>query len=439
MKKILILSYHFPPMNVIASQRAYGYANHFKKFGYEPTILTFNWNKSFEEMQCEMQDFDAQVIHEKQDDYNVIRIPVLKSGWLRFVKKQEGNFSYKLWIIISWLIGKLDVNPQILMHAKSESHYLKRYVKQGDYDLVMGVCSPHFHLKHCSELNKQTGIPYLLDFRDLWSNRILNKNYQPSFRFKLQDRMVAKYWRKWSQKAVALTITSKPWAKKLQEVTGAKVEVVTNGFEPQEIAVKEKRKTGDGILNVVHLGSVYHQQKMDILLEGVKRALATNPDLNLKIHFIGALREGENSKFSFNSRLDKMFANQLPERNYSITRRVDRAEALQWLVDADVLLFPAFPDTPGTYSGKIFEYLMAKKDILMFPSDHGVCEELLTETQAGVVCNTPDEMANYLSEKCRELKENGELVFEGNELVNQYSRERQCGVLASIINQHVKS
>jgi len=58
MKKILILSYHFPPMNVIASQRALGYANNFKKFGFEPTIVTYDWTKKAEDQYCLQPEYD---------------------------------------------------------------------------------------------------------------------------------------------------------------------------------------------------------------------------------------------------------------------------------------------------------------------------------------------------------------------------------------------
>lgn len=42
MKKVLIISYFFPPRPNIGSQRPYRLAKYFPKFGWEPTILTAN-------------------------------------------------------------------------------------------------------------------------------------------------------------------------------------------------------------------------------------------------------------------------------------------------------------------------------------------------------------------------------------------------------------
>lgn len=435
MKKILILSYHFPPMNVIASQRALGYANHLKKYGFEPTILTFDWSKPIEEQYCTVDEFEGKIQNEETENYKVIRIPVIGNKFYRFIDKQQGNLIYKLWVIWCWLSGKLDVSPRVLEFGRSERKYLQNYVNNKSFDVVLGIYSPHFHLKNCFFLHKASGIPYVLDFRDLWSNRILNKNYKPSFQFRLQDRMNSKYWKRWASKSLLLSITSKPWADKLAEVTGKYASVITNGYEPNEIESISLENNDSKELKIVHLGSIYHQQKIDMIVDALADVIEDHPDYRIKLYFVGAIREGtENSKFSFNSRVDKILSQRLTSEHFQATDRVDRAEAIKWLMKSDILLFPSFPDTPGTYSGKIFEYLMARKNILMFPSDKGVCDELIQETNAGAVCDTTEEIKQFLIQKYTEYLKNKSLRFQGNDTVRNFTRENQSKLQAKHIS-----
>jgi ATP-dependent Lon protease len=56
-------------------------------------------------------------------------------------------------------------------------------------------------LKNCSWANEKFNLPYILDYRDLWNNRIININYRPNITEKIQDDVSAYWWKKWSKKA----------------------------------------------------------------------------------------------------------------------------------------------------------------------------------------------------------------------------------------------
>src|SRR6185295_13004214 len=44
MQKVLIVAYFFPPCNLTASQRPFAWAKYLHEFGYEPIIVTRNWD-----------------------------------------------------------------------------------------------------------------------------------------------------------------------------------------------------------------------------------------------------------------------------------------------------------------------------------------------------------------------------------------------------------
>ena len=46
MKKVLIISYFFPPCNLTASRRIGGWAKYLHEFGFYPIVITRKWEKS---------------------------------------------------------------------------------------------------------------------------------------------------------------------------------------------------------------------------------------------------------------------------------------------------------------------------------------------------------------------------------------------------------
>ncbi|MCB9194913.1 MAG: glycosyltransferase [Flavobacteriales bacterium] len=431
MKKILILSYHFPPMNVIASQRALGYANHFKKFGLDPTVLTFDWNKTIQNQYCSKRDFDKRIIYENYENYKVIRIPVIQSFWFKifnFFSKLKMN---KLMVLLSWAIGGLDSNYELYNFRLSELRFLSKNCQ--NYDLAISIFSPHFHARNLYKIHRFSNLPYIIDHRDLWSNRILHKYYHPKFKMKVQDYFISYYWKKWEHKSMLSIITSSPWADKLEEIVSKPVLVITNGFDPKELDGIRKVEKKENDLSIVHVGSIYSQQKLEVFLEGLRDFVLKNKRLNIHVYFIGAERSNSKSGvYSFEQDIRSRIDRYLSCENYTITERVERKDALEWMANADVLYFPSFPDTPGTYSGKIFEYLMVGKPILMVPNDNDVCSSLIMETMAGNICSSPSEVTEFFERFVTDNKAVSSQIRNHNK-IDFYTRENQTRILANEI------
>lgn len=426
-------------MNVIASQRALGYANHLKKFGFEPTILTFDWSKPVDDQYCTKEEFKDLILIEQNDSYSVLKIPVLTSFKGKMISILRRIGLGRLAVLYSWWTGGLDLEPMSFDFRKAENHYLKNVLKPQDYDFYLGISSPHFHARNLYQLNKSQKVNYGLDFRDLWSNRIMNKKYAPTRAMKIQDRFTRKFWRKWSSQAKTITITSRPWADKLAELIDRKVDVITNGYEPSDVDLKAFDTSSNPTFKIVHTGSIYHQQRMDMLIDGLREFVVRRPEADIKLYLIGARRGNEiESKYSFNPRVENMLKASLDDRYWEVTDRIERKDSIQSLLDAELLLFPSFPDTPGTYSGKIFEYLMVKKNILMFPGDNDVCQQLINETNSGRICDNSSEISQIIEEMYDVYLSTAALPYNGNGKIETFTRENQTRKLSEVINESLK-
>ena len=84
----------------------------------------------------------------------------------------------------------------------------------------------------------------------------------------------------------------------------------------------------------------------------------------------------------------------------------------------------------GFCPGKVFEYLAAKKNILIAPADGDLTDSIIAETKAGRSVQTVEEMEEYLCQKYQEWLQHGTLSYGGiPEKLNKYSRKNQNMIL----------
>ncbi|HXH25696.1 MAG TPA: hypothetical protein VNI78_10630, partial [Vicinamibacterales bacterium] len=91
---------------------------------------------------------------------------------------------------------------------------------------------------------------------------------------------------------------------------------------------------------------------------------------------------------------------------------VPYAQSLNLQRGADVLLLLLWndPRERGVFTGKLFEYLGARRPILATGLEDGVAAELIRTRQAGFVSNRPDEIAGMLAQWCDAKQRDGRLA-----------------------------
>lgn len=137
MKKILIISPHFPPSNLTSVHRARFFAQHFPSFGWEPIILTVH-EKYYEEV----------------PDYNLEKLlpPDLKIEKVRALK-----------VFRPRILGDIGLRAFYSMYKKA-----KRLIKEENIDFVYITIPSFYGALWGRWLHKATGIPYGIDYIDPW-------------------------------------------------------------------------------------------------------------------------------------------------------------------------------------------------------------------------------------------------------------------------------
>ncbi|WP_425390376.1 hypothetical protein [Ekhidna sp.] len=427
MKKVLIISYFSLPFDVIASYRTNAYLKHFRSFGFYPTVLTHY-------MGMEEQN---GVSVEKDETGTVIRVPIRKSKLRALLRKAETMpILNKVSILTRWILGFLDSRPEMIDSYYSLKAYCFSELDVTKFDMVIGIYSPHHHLRLCYKLHRKFEIPYVLDFRDLWDNRILHAKYSPSAVEKIQDKLTLRWWSKWLHKASFFTTTSDPWRSKLELITDTKGEVVTNGFDEECFTNKEFRRSD--LFTIIHAGALYEDLELVIFLKGCKEFLRAFPDAKFKIKFLGADKNSGpgGKRVGFLSNPVERILKYIPQDYVEITTRVPKSRVVDEMYDAQIVLFLSHPQINGWYSGKVFDYLGARKTILMVPDDHSVVGDLILKTNAGVIANTAEEVCSYLKKSYLEWQKQGEIPYHGKEEeIIRYSRRKQVEKIAGLLNR----
>jgi hypothetical protein len=100
-----------------------------------------------------------------------------------------------------------------------------------------------------------------------------------------------------------------------------------------------------------------------------------------------------------------------------------------------LLIVNNVPSAKGILTGKIFEYLMAKRPILSIAPNNGDLAEILNNSNAGNVVDFNDEinLKKHILELYSQFK-NGTLTINSSN-VNQFHRREFTKKVAEIINQ----
>jgi hypothetical protein len=288
-------------------------------------------------------------------------------------------------------------------------------------DIIIASGPPFSSFIAASRLSRRLKVPWVADYRDLWSNSTYYIYPAPR---RALDRLIERVT---LRGAGSLVTVSEPLADELGRLHNRRADVVLNGHQPSCDVVDERERLS-GRLNLVHTGP-FNRGKRD------PRPLFD------AIALLGA--EGEGIRVHFAGR-----QNVIAERSARLSGcpdavvnhgQIERAESLRLQQRADVLLLLMWNDAgeSGIYSGKLFEYLFARRPILMLGWPHGVAADLIRSRGAGVVLNDPAAIAVQLRTWLAEAASSDGIRPLPRSVTNGLTRDEQNSKFARIIERSV--
>ena len=416
-KRILILAYYFPPCNSIGARRPVSWARYFTEQGYDVTVVSRHWSGELNEWADWLKSSEQRTPEMvEKEGYRVLYLPYTKTEY------PKGSFAAKINTFKNFLTGRIQPETDGLQYLP----FLKEHLEKESYDLMIATAEPYNLIDVAFQLNKHFGIPYIADYRDYEDHFVLAKDPQNSLFKKIENLSINTYTKKWTSNASLITSVCYPIADYLGELTGKRSIEITNGYE-YGMFNDLKEILNDKVFQFTVLGTIYPKQSLDELFEGVQVFLKEIPNPKIQFNFVGLESIPEVA--------NRMREN-MPEKYTRITKRVPREEALAIGKETHVLFYPGFHQYTGFYSGKIFEYLGLKKNILISPGDEAVIDTLIQRTQTGKIAPTGAALGQALIEWYREWEQNGTIAYHGiDKECFHFSRENQARLLLDQVEE----
>jgi len=228
MKNVLIITYYFNNKESIGSIRMRGIAKYIPEFGWTPTILTPQVDRTSE------TEFRYNVIETNYDDITTIWKKRLGFKTQDSVKSQLGIPIYKN--KKSMIDYVLKVWEEIFAYPDPKIGWYKyavdageKLLNKGKYNAILSSSSPATCHLVARKLKNTFGIPWVADFRDLWTQNHYSEHFM--LRKVLEKRLETAT----ISVADVLTTVSEPLAITLREFHQNKqVETILNGFDPEQ-------------------------------------------------------------------------------------------------------------------------------------------------------------------------------------------------------------
>lgn len=437
MEKVLVVSYRFPPADETGTKRTWALAKYLKEMGYYPVFVTRNWDYPLKNVEDILVPTGKNIKHETRDDYEVYYLPhkdILKN---KLNRRYRNRFTlirkvYNLLDIILMYFGKFHLNEFKAFQNLSEKIIVNdRSIKKA---IVITDPYPLFYLGYI--LNKKYGIRWIADYRDDWNTREVIDTYgfKPNLLHRIVNKLSILSEKKWVSTARFITSVSDAYTNRVAKFVNVEGVTIYNGyFEEDYINYNQVVNTdsNNNIFTIIHSGTLYPLQPIEIFLEGFKKAVDYyENDLKIVVKFIGITYKPGSL-----NRIKEYMKNY--EENYVCCDRIPQQELFQEIANADCTLLISFgKQFKGLTTSKIFDYLALKKPIICCPTDGDVVEQILTESNLGILCDTPIDVFNAITSHInRRTYGNTSHVEINQEAISQFSRRRQTKKVAELLNQ----
>lgn len=413
--KILFVAGCFPPTNVIGAVRTGKTAKWLHKMGHEVTVLTPDRRTQTPSLKVEIPG--ECVIYTYWFDYggrlrkglgeNLSEGKLQRNG-LRKIAKGMFEKTYR------GLVEFPDRQNGWYPYAVRTG---KKLLKSISFDVIYASATPYTALMVAARLSKLSGIPWVAEFRDLWMDNHY-RQFGP-----LRNTLEGILERKTLSTASGFVTVSQPLAEILKAKYPQPNEVITNGFDPDDYAAGLTPDAGNPV-RIAYTGSIY-QGKRDPspLLEAIGNL--GEEKVNVKVDFYG-------ERLGLVRDLAEKYG---CRENVQVYPSVSYEESLKIQQKADVLLLLLWndPREKGVFTGKVFEYLGAKRPILVIGPEDNVASQTILERQAGTLLKEPGALARQLSEWIKSKRENGVVPPPPAGALKGFTREEQTGHLVEFL------
>jgi len=432
MKKVLILTYYWPPSGGAGVQRWLKFVKYLQEFGWEPIVYTAE--------NGEIPEYDESLLKDIPKTVTVLKTPIWEpySAYKTLIgqkKNQKINAAFlneskktsSLNNLAIWIRGNFFIPDARKFWIKPSITYLLNYLSKNKVDAIISSGPPHsMHLIANGIKQKHPAIKWLADFRDPWTNIDFYADLKLTSIADAKHKRLEKEVLANSDCVISIGQSLSDELEKINsnKTQTSKFRVITNGYDEDDLL--KTQITKDKKFSIAHIGTLVKSRNPEGLWKVLKVLITENEEFknNLEIKLVGKL------DISVKESIDE----------YGLTNYVRKIDYLehnkvieeQQKSTINLLLVNQTQNAKGILTGKFFEYLSAGAPILAIGPPSGDLAKILTQTQAGLISDFKDEEG--LKKNILYLFKN-QTIKRNEEEIKKYSRKNLTKKLAEILNE----
>jgi len=380
-KKILIITYYWPPAGGPGVQRWLKFVKYLPEFGVEPVVYCPE-NPNYPLI-------DESLVSEVSKEVTILKQPInepyklaslfskktsktISKGIISEQKKQ--SFIEKLMLYIR---GNFFIPDARRSWIKPSVAYLSEYISKENIQIIITTGPPHsLHLIGL-QLKEKLGVKWLADFRDPWTTIGYHKKLKLTESSKQKHKALEKQV---LNTADQIIVTSSVTKKGFQQITSQPIQVITNGYDNELV----KAVSLDSKFSLAHIGSLLSKRNPEILWQVLSELVVENKQFaqDLQITFVGTVSENVlNSIRNYNL---KNYINNVGYLSHKASISFQKKSQILLLIEIDS------EETKCIIPGKLFEYLVSNRPILAIGPENSDVERIIKETNTGNYFNYDD-------------------------------------------------
>ena len=374
-KKVLIITYYFPPAGGPGVQRWLKFVKYLPDFGIQP-IVYIPENPTY-------PIIDEGLVDEISDKAILIKRPIFEPYALASVFSKNKTKKISSGIIPSnkkqtileklflWIRGNLFIPDARALWVNPSVKYLEKYILDNKIDTIITSGPPHsLHLIGL-KLKAKLDLRWIADFRDPWTTIGYHKALKLSaYAEKIHKNLESKVL----NTADVAVVTSSTTKKEFQSITTKPIEVITNGYDVEKI----EKQPLDKKFSLAHIGSLLSERNPILLWQSLSELVKEIPNFaqHFELKLIGTVsQEVLETIHSYN--LDA-FVNYIGYVSHKEAILHQRKSQVLLLIEINSM------DTISIIPGKLFEYMVSERPIIAIGPHGSDFAEIITNTNSGV-------------------------------------------------------
>ena len=431
LKRVLIISYYWPPSGGAGVQRWLKFVKYLPQFGWEPVVLTVDPAKASYPQKDDslLHDVSPNTLIVRTSSFELYSLYRKLSGkgeipYGGFANEASPGFFQKVSRFIRGNFFIPDPRKGWNRFALKEAREL---IRKLNIKHVITTGTPHSTHLIGLKLKHEFDIKWMADFRDPWIDAYYYSMFYQSLPAKWIDRSL-------ENKVLKSCDVISTVSRGLQDIFESKaagsykgkIKILTNGFDPADFKGLVKEPTSS--FTVVYTGTMTPSYRIYGFLEAI--FAIHKAGIDIKVSLYGKVSEEILMEVRENDLQDVVvFNGYLPHSE--IISAYQKADML-------LLIVPDFTRNEGIVTGKIFEYLAVGSPILVIGPEGCEAARIVAETQSGRSAGYDDSdgmkaiLMKYINNK------DTSVTFKSSELIQQYSRVSLASKLAGILNEMQK-